>query len=157
MFKRSSRTDRNGIGMGHPDRGCDFHEFCLTCPLILCRYEEGYDLAAVIALTEKATAEQRRREALARESVIEEAREIMLEVAKEHGVTVHQITSRAKFNYIVKPRWEIMRRLREELGLNLDVIGRVVHRDHSTVIYGLRRAAGETMREAQQRRNGVTP
>ena len=121
----------------HKDRGCDYHPTCLTCPLILCRYEEGYSLASVMALTEKVIVEQRRREELARESVIEEAREIMLEVAEEYGVTVYQITSPAKYNYIVRPRWEVMRRLRAELNLTLDAIGRVVHRDHSTVLYGL--------------------
>ncbi len=123
----------------HRDTGCDFHPTCLTCPLILCRYEEGYSLASVIALTDAVVVEQQRRfaESAAGESVIAEARAIMLEVAKEYGVTVYQITSPAKFSYIVKPRWRVMQRLRDELDLTLDAIGRVVHRDHSTVMYGL--------------------
>ena len=121
----------------HKDRGCDYHPTCLTCPLILCRYEEGYSLASVMALTENVIVEQRRREAMARESVIEEAKEIMVEVAEEYGVTVYQLTSPSRSKHVVKPRWEVMRRLRDELDLTLDAIGRVVHRDHSTVIYGL--------------------
>ena len=121
----------------HRDTGCDYHPTCLTCPLVLCRWEEGHTLASVIALTKLVTEEQRRREAMARESVIEEAKEIMLEVAEEYGVTVYQITSPSRSRYVVRSRWEVMRRLRDELDLTLDAIGRVVHRDHSTVIYGL--------------------
>ena len=121
----------------HKDTGCSYTNSCLKCDLILCRYEEGYSLASVIALTKNVVVEQRRREELARESVIEEAKEIMLEVAEKYGVTVYQLTSSSRTKHVVKPRWEVMRRLRDELDLTLDAIGRVVHRDHSTVLYGL--------------------
>ena len=64
-----TRTRRKPVDIPiHPDVGCGYHPKCLTCPLALCRYEEGYDLTKVIALTSKVEAEKRRREGFSHES-----------------------------------------------------------------------------------------
>ena len=39
-------------------------------------------------------------------------------------------------------RYEAMHLIRYQLGYSLPLIGRVMHRDHTTVLYGLRRHAG---------------
>ncbi len=54
------RTRRHPVDIPvHPDKGCSYAPKCLECDLVLCRYEEGYNLPTAIALTSKIEAEKR--------------------------------------------------------------------------------------------------
>src|SRR5688572_23026474 len=60
-------------------------------------------------------------------------------VANCHRTTVRDITGPSRLAYIVHARRDAMRLLRA-LGLSLPAIGRMLNRDHSVVLRGLRRA-----------------
>jgi len=96
-------------------------------------------LSAAIKLTEDIEVERRRRlGAVSKAGDLAKAQSIIDEVAVENGVTVHSILSPSRFQYVVGPRWEAMRRMRDELDMTLETIGKMVNRDHSTVVHGLR-------------------
>ena len=156
MARRTYTIDDSHIGMSHPDVGCSYAPKCLNCDLVLCRHDLDGGLAAAIKLTETVNAEMQRRVEIGRRDDLEEGRKILYEVALEYGVTVYAITSTNRSTNVVQARWKGMRRLRDELNLKLATIGALVHRDYTTVIYGLRRAGGETRQQAALRRNGVT-
>lgn len=69
------------------------------------------------------------------------ARDVIAEVAREHEVTPEQVMGRSVHRHVVRARWAAMARLREA-GLSYPRIGRILGRDHSTVMYGIRRHAG---------------
>lgn len=64
-------------------------------------------------------------------------REIVAAVAAVSGMPANDITGRRCFARLVLARWAAMRIARES-GRSLSQIGRVVRRDHTTVINGLR-------------------
>lgn len=66
--------------------------------------------------------------------------DIIAQVAAERRLTRADLTGPSKLRYICEARWEAMRRLRER-GVSKSTIGRLLNRDHTTVIYGLRKAA----------------
>jgi chromosomal replication initiation ATPase DnaA len=61
-------------------------------------------------------------------------------VAEKYGVAVGVIMQRRRHASVVRLRWEVMARMRA-LGWSLPRIGREMGMNHSTVLYGLRRAA----------------
>lgn len=64
---------------------------------------------------------------------------IMREVCAKYGVTLKDVLSRRRTGKIALPRQEIMWRLRHETPASLPQIGRMLHRDHTSVLYGIRR------------------
>lgn len=62
----------------------------------------------------------------------------MGDVAKEYGVDVAALTNGRRFAELVEARKECARRLYNEAHLSVADIGRVLRRDHSTVIHYLR-------------------
>lgn len=62
------------------------------------------------------------------------------EVALAHHVTVEEVASRARSKRVCAARRVVFARLRS-LGLSLPEIGRILGRDHTTVLVGLRKAA----------------
>lgn len=67
-------------------------------------------------------------------------RDVAEEAAREYGVDLGQIRSRARSRAVVRARQEAMRRIRDEMGRTYPEIGQWFGLDHTTVIHGVRRA-----------------
>lgn len=63
---------------------------------------------------------------------------ILGDVAQEYGVDVAALTNGRRFAELVEAREEAARRLYNEAHLSVTDIGRILHRDHSTVLHYLR-------------------
>lgn len=68
-------------------------------------------------------------------------RDIIADVAREHGLTVSDLCGPARSRHITHPRQEAMLRMREQTILSTTQIGRMLGgRDHTTVLWALKRA-----------------
>ena len=65
-------------------------------------------------------------------------RTIVREVAQKHGLSPLDLSGPRRLAPVVVARQEAMWRMRRETRLSFPQIGRIVGRDHSTVIYGIR-------------------
>ena len=83
---------------------------------------------------------------------------IIAAVAAKHRVKVSEILSLSKQRHVSYARFEIMHRLRYELGLSCSRVGVILKRDHSTVSFGIQRhkeivaAGGGVVSPARKRR-----
>jgi chromosomal replication initiation ATPase DnaA len=69
-------------------------------------------------------------------------------IAELYGYTVEDILGRSKLKTLVKVRRKCVVRLREK-GYSTTEIGRIMHRDHSTIVHSLQKmAAAAEMEEA---------
>lgn len=76
-------------------------------------------------------------------------RQIVLEVAAQHGVSLPEITGHQRAYNIVRARHEAFYRLKTETQLSLPQIGRKMGgRDHTTVLHGVRKHKERLMEEA---------
>ncbi len=66
------------------------------------------------------------------------ARELMKQIGAKHGVSLDDILSARRQTDIAAARFEISARLYER-GLSYPQIGRLINRDHTTVIHAVRR------------------
>ena len=66
--------------------------------------------------------------------------EIMHRVARATGVTVAELRSRAKHKTLAEARQLAMLLMRDVEGMSLPEIGRMLDRDHTTVMHGIRSA-----------------
>jgi len=67
-------------------------------------------------------------------------RRIVLEVCEKHGLRLNDVISERRAVPLVKARQEAMYRLHQETTMSLPAIGRRLgNRDHTTVLYGIRR------------------
>jgi len=64
---------------------------------------------------------------------------IIDEVCKSRRVFRGEVLSRKRYPKLVRARWEIMSRIRNETKLSTYQIGDCIGRDHATVLYGVRR------------------
>jgi len=71
----------------------------------------------------------------------ERAISIIAEVATKHGLSPLEVLAVNKHRHIVHARQAAMLAVREQTGLSYELIGDMFCRDHTTVIYGIRRAA----------------
>jgi chromosomal replication initiator protein len=71
------------------------------------------------------------------------ARRLLVVVAEHYDVTVADLTGPSRRRDILRPRRVAMYLLRDHLHLTYPSIGRLLHRDHSTVVYGARRVRDE--------------
>lgn len=62
---------------------------------------------------------------------------IMVDVCKDRMVKVSEVLGGGKSDRVVKARWEVIRRLRTEMNLSTTQIGRIIRKDHSTVVHAL--------------------
>lgn len=61
-------------------------------------------------------------------------------VAKAHGITFQELVSARRHAHLVKARQHAMYEMRQNTGLSLPQIGKIIgKRDHSTVLHALRR------------------
>src|ERR1700722_16031557 len=70
--------------------------------------------------------------------------DVMAQVARRSGVALEHILSNRRDRHVAHARHQVMHELRA-IGLSLPSIGRLLRRDHTTVMYGLRsfsKAAG---------------
>lgn len=66
-------------------------------------------------------------------------------IARAHGLTVAHLKGPSTVQRIASARHEAMRVLRDEHYWTLTQIGRLLRRDHTTVIYGVQRARERTL------------
>ena len=64
---------------------------------------------------------------------------IIAEVAREHGVTVGAILGPSRGMKETRARWEAIRRVHRERPRPLNQLGKLFNRDHSTIMYALKR------------------
>lgn len=78
------------------------------------------------------------------------AREILAETAAKHGEKVKDVIGVRKFGSLVLCRREAAWRIAKETNLSFPQIGSLLNKDHSTIIWAIRRqneATGEDVRE----------
>lgn len=67
-------------------------------------------------------------------------RDIIRDVAADHGMTVAEMISHRREKRLVRARWEAAARLAAETPLSLQQIGRKLgNRDHTTILYAIRK------------------
>lgn len=64
---------------------------------------------------------------------------LIMQIAEKHDVTIDQILSHRRDRKYVTPRIEIAKALRKQ-GLSLPAIGKIMNRDHTSIIHYLRKA-----------------
>jgi chromosomal replication initiation ATPase DnaA len=62
----------------------------------------------------------------------------MTEIATRHGVTLNDIINDRRDRITLAARWECIFHFRTK-GLSLPAIGRIMKRDHTTILYALNR------------------
>ena len=77
-------------------------------------------------------------------------KKILEEIAEKHGVPKRILLSTDKSVAAVRARWELFYRMNTECHLSLAEIGRRVGKDHSTVLYGVRKYKQEMERASQE-------
>jgi chromosomal replication initiation ATPase DnaA len=75
---------------------------------------------------------------------LEEIRNRAVELAHERRMGPKDLFGHSNFKHLVRTRWEIWFQIRKELMPSTIRIGQAMNRDHSTVIYGLKRYMQET-------------
>jgi len=60
------------------------------------------------------------------------------EIAEEHGYTIHDILGPSRLMHLVSVRRKCMVMLREK-GYSTTEIGRIMNRDHTTVVHSLKK------------------
>lgn len=66
-------------------------------------------------------------------------RTILQEVAAKHGFTYSELTSDRRSRKIAYARQEVMWRASKETRASLPMIASILNRDHTTVLYGIRK------------------
>lgn len=69
---------------------------------------------------------------------------ILREVCRKHGIKAAQLIGPGRAHRYTAARREATVRLRSELGFSTLRIARIMHRDHTTVLYHLLKASVET-------------
>lgn len=68
------------------------------------------------------------------------------DVCARFGITKAELTGRRHLPLHVDARRVAALRMAEELGMSLPQIGRILHKDHTTILHAIRRARGEETR-----------
>lgn len=63
---------------------------------------------------------------------------ILIEICAKHNLTVHELRSERKARPLARARQEFFWRAKLETEASLPGIGRMLNRDHTTVLYGIR-------------------
>ena len=66
--------------------------------------------------------------------------ELVAQIARTHGLTAADLIGPSKVRSVCIVRWRAMKALRDH-GRSLSSIGRILNRDHTTILHGLRRAS----------------
>ena len=65
--------------------------------------------------------------------------ETVAQIAREHGMTAADLIGPSRLRRVCIVGWRAMKALRDK-GRSLSSIGRILNRDHTTILHGLRRA-----------------
>jgi chromosomal replication initiator protein len=76
---------------------------------------------------------------------------ILTAVARYFGVKIDDIKSKARHKQIVVPRHIAMYLLREDAHLSTPEVGRLLNRDHTTVLHGMKQVASDIARDGPSR------
>ena len=114
--------------------GCSYASRCENCDLALCRYQVDGGLMEAIRLTEAIYQERERRREIGSAGKAEAMR---LAVAKEHCVTLDDMTSPSRKKQFVAARQDAFCRMRAELGMKTAAIARMFNCTSPTVTYGI--------------------
>jgi hypothetical protein len=71
----------------------------------------------------------------------DQALRVVERVAGERGISLAELRSTSRSPRLVRARWAAMTAARSETDASLPQIGRILNRDHTTVLHGLRRMA----------------
>lgn len=63
---------------------------------------------------------------------------IAVEVAAKLGISLRELKSARRFRYLVEARQEAMSLMYEKTSLSMPQIGKILNRDHTTVLHGIR-------------------
>ena len=72
---------------------------------------------------------------------------IVLAVARYYGVKSEDLKARVRHKHIVEPRQIAMYLLREDAHLSTPDVGRLLDRDHTTVLHGMKQVASDIARD----------
>ena len=83
----------------------------------------------------------------------ERARPLMAEygVARYYGINADELKGKSRHKQIVEPRQLAMYLLREDAHLSTPEIGRLLNRDHTTVLHGLKQVVNDIARDGPSR------
>ncbi len=76
---------------------------------------------------------------------------ILLAVGRYYGINSDELKGKSRHKQIVVPRQIAMYLLREDAHLSTPEIGRQLHRDHTTVLHGLKQVANDIARDGSSR------
>lgn len=72
-----------------------------------------------------------------RRETLRKALAVVIRVAAEYGVTFEELQSPSRERSLVEVRWRAAAAAIEETGAPTTQLGRILNRDHSTVVHGL--------------------
>ena len=76
---------------------------------------------------------------------------VLLAVARYYGVKADDLKARSRHKQIVEPRQIAMYLLREDAHLSTPEVGRMLNRDHTTVLHGIKQVANDIARDGPSR------
>jgi chromosomal replication initiator protein len=76
---------------------------------------------------------------------------ILLAVGRYYGINSDQLKGKSRHKQIVGPRQISMYVLREDAHLSTPEIGRLLNRDHTTVLHGLKQIVGDIANDGPSR------
>ena len=76
---------------------------------------------------------------------------VVLAVARYYGVNADDLKGRSRHKQIVEPRQIAMYLLREDAHLSTPEVGRMLNRDHTTVLHGIKQVASDIARDGPSR------
>jgi len=76
---------------------------------------------------------------------------ILTAVARYFGIKADDLKGKARHKQIVGPRQVAMYLLREDGHLSTPEVGRLLNRDHTTVLYGMKQIANDIARDGPSR------
>jgi chromosomal replication initiator protein len=76
---------------------------------------------------------------------------ILLAVGRYYGVNADELKARSRHKQIVEPRQIAMYLLREDAHLSTPEVGRLLNRDHTTVLHGIKQVADDIARDGPSR------
>ena len=74
------------------------------------------------------------------------AKQIIADIAAANGITPSELMGNCRERKFSWPRQEAMHAMRNELDMPLPQIGRIMNRDHTTVIHGIERVQARAKR-----------
>jgi chromosomal replication initiator protein len=76
---------------------------------------------------------------------------VLTAVSRYFGVTIDDLKGKFRHKQIVGPRHVAMYLLREDAHLSTPEVGRLLHRDHTTVLHGIKQVANDIARDGASR------